>query len=152
MKTASEWFAEYGESHQHPTNKLIHWVCVPTILFCVLGLLWAIPVPTIIPYFNVATLVTALALVFYFRLSPALGLGMLVITVLMLGFIQFLVSRGVNIALVCLVLFVAAWIGQFYGHNVEGKKPSFFKDVQFLLIGPIWLLNFVYARLGISVH
>jgi uncharacterized membrane protein YGL010W len=51
--------------------------------------------------------------------------------------------------LVSLVIFAVAWIGQFYGHKVEGKKPSFFKDIQFLLIGPAWLMHFVYKKLGI---
>lgn len=37
-------------------------------------------------------------------------------------------------------IFVVAWIAQFYGHHVEGKKPSFFADLQFLMIGPLWLL------------
>jgi len=31
MKTIEEWFEEYGESHQNKTNKIIHWICVPTI-------------------------------------------------------------------------------------------------------------------------
>ncbi len=49
---------------------------------------------------------------------------------------------------VCAALFVLAWIGQFVGHAIEGKRPSFFKDVQFLLIGPLWLLADLYRRLG----
>ena len=52
--------------------------------------------------------------------------------------------------LTCVVIFVVAWIGQFIGHSIEGKRPSFFKDVQFLLIGPIWLVSHVYRRLGLS--
>jgi uncharacterized membrane protein YGL010W len=49
----------------------------------------------------------------------------------------------------CGVLFVLAWIGQFVGHAIEGKRPSFIKDLQFLLIGPMWLLADVYRRLGV---
>jgi uncharacterized membrane protein YGL010W len=150
MKTAADWVTEYGESHQNPTNKLIHWFCVPAIVFSVLGLLWAIPVPSPIPLLNVATLAGGLALLFYFRLSPMLGLGMLVVFVLLFSLIELIEGTGANVAWVSLGVFVAAWIGQFYGHQIEGKKPSFFKDVQFLLIGPIWLLNFVYERFGIK--
>jgi uncharacterized membrane protein YGL010W len=40
-----------------------------------------------------------------------------------------------------LLIFVVAWVGQFYGHHIEGKKPSFLKDLQFLLIGPAWVLE-----------
>jgi uncharacterized membrane protein YGL010W len=50
---------------------------------------------------------------------------------------------------ISLIIFFVAWIGQFYGHKVEGKKPSFLKDIQFLLIGPAWLMHFIYKRLGI---
>ena len=49
-----------------------------------------------------------------------------------------------------LIIFVIAWIGQFIGHKIEGKKPSFFEDIQFLLIGPAWLLSFIYNKLGIK--
>ena len=42
-----------------------------------------------------------------------------------------------------------AWIGQFIGHKIEGEKPSFFEDLQFLLIGPAWLLGAIYQKLGI---
>jgi uncharacterized membrane protein YGL010W len=49
---------------------------------------------------------------------------------------------------ICTVSFVLAWIGQFIGHKIEGKKPSFFKDVAFLLIGPAWLMSFIYKKLG----
>jgi len=45
-------------------------------------------------------------------------------------------------------VFVIAWILQFIGHAVEGKRPSFFTDVRFLLIGPAWLLAFLYRALG----
>jgi len=65
--------------------------------------------------------------------------------------ITLLAAAGYTAWIVAAVLFVAAWVGQFWGHKVEGKKPSFFKDVQFLLIGPAWLLSFIYKRVGIPV-
>jgi uncharacterized membrane protein YGL010W len=48
-------------------------------------------------------------------------------------------------------LFAAAWVGQFKGHQIEGKKPSFLKDLQFLLVGPAWLLHFVYRKAGLPI-
>lgn len=138
MKTLSNWLDEYGESHQNPVNKNIHWVCVPIIYFCVLGLLHALH-----PW--AALVGVAVALVFYVPLSLPLAAGMLLISLAMLAVIRV----TPNILEVSIVLFVLAWIGQFYGHKVEGKKPSFFKDLQFLLVGPVWLLNFVYKRLGL---
>lgn len=139
MKTLKVWLDEYSESHQNPVNKNIHWICVPVIYFCVFGILYALH-----PWAAYAALLLALA--FYVPLSLPLAGGMLVLSLAMLVLIRVIP----NLLWVSLALFVLAWIGQFYGHKVEGKKPSFFKDLQFLLVGPIWLLNFVYQRLGIK--
>lgn len=154
MRTMREWLDEYGESHRHPTNKLIHWICVPAILFSVLGLVWLIPVPrfaaAIGPWVNWATLLMALAVIWYLVLSPALTVGMAAIALLVFAVIRQL-ELAVAFPLWALFagIFVAAWIGQFVGHQIEGKKPSFFKDVQFLLIGPAWLLADLYRYFGI---
>ncbi len=150
-KTADDWFAEYAESHQNPTNKLIHWICVPVIMLSILGLVYTIPISTELGGLQIRPvhLVIALALVFYFSLSTILFIGMLVISTLMYFIILGLDSLNFPLWASSLILFVVAWIGQFYGHQIEGKKPSFLKDVQFLLIGPAWLLHFVYIRLGI---
>jgi len=130
MKTISEWLDEYSESHQNKTNKLIHWVCVPAIYFSIIG---------IMAHFSalLTALLLVLAFVFYARLDIVLAVAMAALTLMMAWFIWVLpVGIGFFIA-----LFVFAWIGQFYGHKVEGKKPSFFKDLQFLLIGPLWCMD-----------
>ena len=137
MKTLNSWLDEYGDSHRNPVNKNIHWICVPVIQFCVLGLLY-----TISPWLAIGTVVGAM--MFYVPISRPLSIGLLLVSVVMLG----LISVIPHLLAVSLLLFVLAWVGQFYGHKVEGKKPSFFKDLQFLLVGPMWLLNFVYKRLG----
>jgi uncharacterized membrane protein YGL010W len=144
---------EYAESHQNPTNKLVHWVCVPLIMFAILGLLWSVPVPAAVrnisPWLNWATAVMVLAVAYYVRLSGRLAVGMVLVWAAMALGLR-VVDAGAALPLwaVCLIIFVLAWIGQFWGHKVEGKKPSFLKDLQFLLIGPLWLLHFIYRRLG----
>lgn len=130
MKTIQEWFDEYSESHQDPTNKLMHWVCVPTIYFSIIGILANFSV-------LLAALVFVLALIFYARLDIVLAIAMAILTLVMAWMIWIL-PKGFGLYI---SLFILAWIGQFYGHKVEGKKPSFFKDLQFLLIGPIWCLD-----------
>ena len=130
MKTITEWFDEYSESHQNKTNKMIHWICVPTIYFSIIGIL---------AHFSalLTAVLLALAFIFYARLDIVLAVAMAALTLVMAWLIWVLpVGYGFYIA-----LFVFAWIGQFYGHKVEGKKPSFFKDLQFLLIGPIWCMD-----------
>ncbi len=155
MRTMQQWLDEYGESHRHPVNKRIHWICVPAILFSVLGLVWLVPVPPEAaaagPWVNWATLVTALAVIYYLVLSPALAAGMAGIVLLMLLVIAWLEAViAFPLWMLFAAVFVVAWAGQFAGHRVEGRKPSFFKDVQFLLIGPAWLLADLYRHLGIG--
>ena len=130
MKTVTEWFDEYSESHQNKTNKVIHWLCVPAILFSIIGILAQFSA-------MLTALILVLTLVFYARLDLVLAVAMAALLFVMAWLIVILpVGAGFYIG-----LFVVAWIGQFYGHKVEGKKPSFLKDLQFLLIGPLWCMD-----------
>lgn len=153
MKTIHQWLDEYGESHQDHTNKTIHWICVPSIFFSITGLLYGIKLPLLISglQINLAMIVLALVTVYYVSLSRTLWVGLVLFALLCLWLCQLI--EEVNILplwLFCIIVFVVAWIGQFYGHKVEGKKPSFLKDIQFLMIGPAWLMSFIYKRLGIG--
>lgn len=145
--------AEYGESHQNPTNKLIHWICVPVIAWTVLALAWSVPVPgplAAIAWFNWASLIVVLAVIYYLFLSPPLAAGMIVFSAVSLWLVRLIDAAAPwPVWQVALALFVIAWIGQFVGHRIEGRKPSFFKDVQFLLIGPAWLMHFLYRKAGV---
>tara|TARA_B100000809_G_scaffold264074_1_gene318919 strand:- start:3314 stop:3700 length:387 start_codon:yes stop_codon:yes gene_type:complete len=127
---------------------------VPAITASLLGLLWSIPTPVFAEQqllLNWATMFIALVLVYYLWLSIPLAVGMLLVTSGIVGLIC-LHQEYLSLQLwqTSLGIFVVAWIGQFIGHQVEGKKPSFFQDLQFLLIGPLWLLGFIYRRLGIK--
>lgn len=153
-KSADQWFEEYGVSHQNPINKLIHWVCVPLIFLVILGLLWAIPTPAafsqIHPYLNWATLAAIFIVGFYIRLSPRLAIGLTLFTLACYSIIAWYESLQLaSLALTSILLFIILWILQFVGHKIEGKKPSFFQDMQFLMIGPAWLMAFIYRRLGL---
>ncbi len=145
-KDIQTWFDEYGESHQHPTNKLIHWICVPTIFFSIVCLLSLIP---IYHWVSLATLILGFAMLFYLRLSVSLSIGLILFYLICLWGAKQLALAPIPLWISSVSLFALAWIGQFYGHHIEGKKPSFLKDLQFLLIGPAWLLGFVYKRFGI---
>ena len=153
MKRVADWFTEYGESHAHSTNKLLHWICVPLIVLSLMGFLWSIPTPnavsSISPWLNLATLIVLLAVVYYAVLSPALAIGITIAFVVLLTVVQALDTLPWPLWLSSLVMFVGAWIGQFIGHAIEGKRPSFLKDIQFLMIGPLWLIGSLYRRLGI---
>lgn len=133
--------AKYTESHLNPTNEIIHFVCVPVIVFTLLGLLWSLH-----PFVAVAVVLASLA--YYFTLSPPFAIGMLLMSALMLGLLSLLPPAA--ILPLSIAIFVLAWIGQFIGHKIEGKKPSFFEDLRFLLIGPLFVLSFLYRRLNVA--
>jgi uncharacterized membrane protein YGL010W len=152
MKTIDQWLGEYGESHKNPTNKLIHWICVPSIVFSILLMLLAIPVPSFFNQFSLdwSKIIIILAIAYYMFLSTSLALGMTFVFWLMTLLGDFIAETSAYpVWGIGVVLFILAWAGQFYGHKIEGKKPSFLKDIQFLLIGPVWLLSFIYKRLNI---
>ena len=151
MRPAQSWLDEYGESHRNQTNKLIHWICVPLIVWSVVALIWSIPSPleSTSPWLNWAVLTAIAAQLWYIRMSPklSLGIGLFVLACLLICY-WIEATFTTPLWLIGIVVFVGAWIGQFIGHKIEGKKPSFFKDVQFLLIGPAWLMAFIYRRVG----
>lgn len=153
MRTVNQWLSEYGESHQHPTNKTLHWICVPAIFFSIIALFYSVKFPWHINglQINLALVVLALVTFYYLRLSLPLGIGMLIFGIVCVIFCWLTEKYfPLSLWLTAIIIFIIAWIGQFFGHNIEGKKPSFFKDVQFLLIGPMWLMSFIYKKLGIS--
>lgn len=149
MKTLNEWFEEYSVSHKNLTNKKIHYICVPLIFFSVVGLFMSIPnqilkpLASIHPIFaNWAFIIILFVLLFYFRLSITMGLKMLAFTTLCLVG-NYFIGKSFPLLWFSIAVFIVGWIGQFYGHKIEGKKPSFIKDLQFLLIGPAWVINSV---------
>jgi uncharacterized membrane protein YGL010W len=155
------YFDKYSESHQNHTNEIIHWICVPSIVFSLFGLIWAIPFPHIEilgkynGYVNWASFLIAFSIYYYYKLSPVLSYFMLLLIMFFSAGIVTL-EKMHNTAgwpqmwEVCLGIFVLAWIGQFIGHKIEGKKPSFLDDLKFLLIGPIWLLHFILKKAKIK--
>ena len=155
MREVDALLAEYGESHVNPVNKAIHWICVPVIVWTVVALIWSIPFPLeigsgIVPL-NWAVVALILAQIYYFRLSRRLGSGLLLYNLAMLWLTAVVEANSPwPLWQVAVAAFVLAWIGQFIGHVFEGKRPSFFKDVQFLLIGPAWLMSFVYRKLNLA--
>ena len=140
MNKAEAMFDRYALHHRNPVNKAVHWICVPLIVWSLMGLLWsATPLATY--------LAIGAALAFYLWLSIPIALGMAAVLLAMLYALTFVGERTL---LVSAIVFVTAWIGQFVGHAVEGSRPTFVDDVRFFLVGPAWLLGFVYRRLGIA--
>ena len=152
MKTLNQWFVEYAVSHQNPKNKAIHYICVPAIFFSIVGLLMSIPSQFLSNLFsfnvpiieNWAVVFLLFALVFYSRLSIGMAFKIALFSAFCL-IVNYYISTIIPLWIFSLIVFAIAWVGQFYGHRIEGKKPSFLKDLQFLLIGPAWVLDNLFT-------
>ncbi len=153
QRPIDRWFASYSGDHRNATNQRIHVFAVPAILWSVIALLWCIPSPDAMFRPGVwAALPMFAAMLFYYRASRPLGLGMLVQFVALSALTYWIAQRfGIRTLLWSAIgVFVVAWIAQFIGHKIEGKKPSFLTDLTYLLIGPAWVLAKLYRKLGWS--
>jgi uncharacterized membrane protein YGL010W len=153
MRTVNEWFANYSNDHQHPTNRAVHWICVPAILWSAIAALWVIPTPAFVGFGGAwAILAMAATWLFYLRLSRPLALFMLAVF-FVFGVVTAMLQAqlgSTHLLWLAAAVFVVAWIGQFVGHIIEGKRPSFFTDLAYLLIGPAWLTGKLMRRAHIA--
>ena len=139
LRRVDELLAHYGQSHQHPVNETIHFVAIPLIMFSLVGLLFLLH-----PY--VAYAFVGASMVYYARLSMAFLITMMIGSLLVLALIQ---RIGPSLLPLCVTVFVGAWVMQFIGHKLEGKKPSFLEDIQYLWVGPLFVLSKLFERLGL---
>jgi uncharacterized membrane protein YGL010W len=149
MRTLDQWFDEYAVSHQNSLNKSIHYICVPAIYFSIVGLFMTIPFPSFdfgLPIIqNWAFVVLLFVIFFYFRISATMAIKMAFFSLICLV-LNYYIAGFVSLWKFSVAVFVVAWIGQFYGHKIEGKKPSFIKDLQFLMIGPAWVITNLFSK------
>ena len=150
MKSLENYINEYSESHQNRVNRLIHKVCVPAILFSILGIIKAIPVPIAWPLWLDWSSVLIILILIYYSLFKNFRV-LIAIIILIAPMITLLELLRPRFFILSLIIFLVAWIGQFIGHKIEGKKPSFFSDIFFLLIGPIWTMNEFAEQMGINL-
>jgi uncharacterized membrane protein YGL010W len=153
MRQIDALLDQYSEDHRNHTNQLIHLLCVPAIVWSVTALLWTIPVPG--TWFRpgaFCAFVMVAALAWYWRLSPRLFVGIALVFALFAAINWWIATRFGMAALLwtAIGVFVVAWIGQFIGHHIEGRRPSFLTDLKFLLVGPMWTIRKLYDRLGLA--
>lgn len=154
MSKVERLLGEYRESHQNETNQLIHNIFVPLIYLSVIGLLWDVKLPWEMDFLggepvNLSMVIAVFVFAYYLSMSFSVAIGMLLMTAV--GMIAcYLYQGAVSVWLISLVVFIVSWVFQFIGHKVEGKKPSFFKDLEFFLVGPMWVMTKLYNKLGIK--
>lgn len=151
MRTMQSWLDGYSDDHRNPTNQILHWICVPPIVWTVIALLWTIPVPAAFARpgaWSVAAMV--LAFYWYWKHSHRLAVALLIAFAALgiLSNLLFVLLGASGLRWLALGVFVVAWIGQFIGHKFEGRRPSFLTDLSYLLIGPAWLMAKLLRKLG----
>jgi uncharacterized membrane protein YGL010W len=153
MRPVDTYLDQYSADHRNATNQWIHLLCVPAIVWSVTAMMWTIPVPaTMLRPGAIAAFAMVAALAWYWRMSRRLWVGIAIAFVLFAWIDWWIASRyGMRTLLYSGIgVFVVAWIGQFIGHVYEGHRPSFFTDLVFLLVGPMWTLRKLYQRLGLG--
>ena len=138
-RRVDQLISHYGQSHQNPGNEVIHFIAIPLIMLSLVGMLFALH-----PY--VAYAFIAASMVYYARLSVLFLLSMVVWSALTVVVVM---ALGANVLPISVAIFVGAWILQFIGHKMEGKKPSFFEDIQYLWVGPLFVLSKLFGKLGV---
>ena len=138
-RKVDQLLAHYEESHRDPRNERIHFVAIPLIMLSLLGLLFSLH-PGVAYGFVLASMA------YYARLSMVFLLSMALLSAVGLALVH---AMGEHVLTASIAIFVGAWIAQFVGHKLEGKKPSFFEDLQYLWVGPIFVLSKLFLKLGI---
>lgn len=140
MWTLEQWLTAYAASHQHPVNMRIHRVAVPGIYLSIVGFIWSLP-PLAVGGLSIdwIWLVAMPVMLFYLRLSLTVFLMMLGFTLACASLAWCVAIIGLSLPACSLGLFTILWVAQFVGHHIEGQRPAFFTDLQFLLIGPVWV-------------
>jgi len=153
QRSMRDWLDSYSQDHQHPINRLLHWICVPLIVWSVLALLWTAPVPSsLLKPGAWAVFAIVLAFAWYWKRSHRLGAALLITLAIFALICAWVFERCTPTSMRWLAVgvFVVAWIGQFIGHLFEGGRPSFFTDLAYLLVGPAWLMDKLLNRIGLK--
>ncbi len=157
MNQLYDWLESYRLSHRHPVNYRIHFIGIPIIYFSLLACLSGIPSLSLHKllsssysgYAHFGTLLVPFLLLFYLRLSVAIMLGMTFFSLICLIVINLLEKAGISAWILGIPGFVIGWVSLFFGHYLEGNRPSFLKDLKNLLIAPAWWLTILYKKMGI---
>ncbi len=152
VRPVDRFFAAYSDDHRHPTNQWLHVLCVPAIVWSLLALVYCIPLGAELPIGSLAAVMAIALAAFWLWLSVPIGLGAAVLMALSWGSVAALhAAFGTTVlAVIGASVFVVAWVGQFIGHHIEGRRPSFFTDLVYLLIGPVWVLAKGYRKLSVG--
>ena len=153
MAEADRWLTDYGASHQQIAVPALYWPAVLALVAGTAGMLWSLPVPAeflqISPLLNWGSAFLMAAVVYYFIISVPLAIGILPFMLAVTVLAHWLDLARLSLAAVSLSLTAAGLAGLFAGRREHGGTRAVLRDVQLMMIAPLWLLSRLYRRLGI---
>ncbi|EOR92988.1 hypothetical protein ADIARSV_3840 [Arcticibacter svalbardensis MN12-7] len=152
--------SQFSASHSTAVNKLIHYITIPLVSFSVLALAWATPFPFLSflgrynGFINWASILIGFAVYYYYRVSPLLSYGILLMIFAFSGLIVSLEKfhsqgGGPEMHIIPLLILLPALLAQVAGHRTEKAIPSASSSMRSLKDGPLWLMNVFFRRIGI---
>ncbi len=153
MSETDQWLSDYGANHRDIDNAGLYWLAVPVLVVGTVGLLWSLPVPEafnkISPFLNWGTAFLMAAVVYYFIISVSLALGMLPFLLGVAALAMWLKDSHYPLVWVSAGLTSVAVFGLWFGQHTTGGIRAVLRDIQLMMIAPVWLLSNLYRRLGI---
>ncbi len=153
MSLAEQWLDEYSKTRPGYRLTPLKWLSVALLVTGIVCLLWTLPTP---PAFepsagvlNWGTLFVMAAIVYYFIVSIPLAVGALPFVFGVVAAVAWLDRLATPLWAVGMTLAGLGLIGQVLEHLGNGKLPPFVRELQLLMIAPLWLVAVLYRRLGI---
>lgn len=133
MKRVDDLLSDYGADHRTRGNLVCHAFGVTLIVFGILSMLAEVRVGPL----TAGEILIAAVVLYYATLDlPLAGAMLAAFAVLDLA------ARAVGDWRVGLAAFLIGWVFQAVGHAVyEKNRPAFFKNLQHLFVGPLFLVN-----------
>ena len=153
MPETDRWLTEYGNNHEQISFAGIYWIAVLLLVLGTVGMLWSLPIPIefarISPVLNWGSSFLMAAVVYYFIISMSLAIGMLPFIFGIAAVETWLVASPYSLVRVSTTLFALSLVGLYLGHRGNGGVRAVFRDIQLMMIAPVWLLSNLYKRFGI---
>jgi uncharacterized membrane protein YGL010W len=152
--TVDDWADEFGRLRSSGPQAVAAWLGIPLVIASLLGLLWIAPAPTVLtdasPAINLATLFIMAAFVYYCILSIRLALGGLVFLLAAATPSALLEHASVPTGLLAGAVFAASFAWQLLETRRATGRFEILRNLQYVMLGPIWLLRAVFRRAGVE--
>jgi len=146
-----ELLSRYSNDHRHIWNQRIHKIAVPALLASSVGMFTTLGrffLPEI-RLLSGGNLQIVFMLIWYGVLDRRLPRVMAPLLFGAAALITYIDrNHGDLLWPLCLGVFFMGWIFQFIGHRLEGNKPAFFSEFNYLMVGPMWVMITLRRRFG----